>query len=405
MIKEKYYVILNARIKRDTIKNDAMRSRTKFRFYRNQKFELLLNNKTLRREADKQKTESVQIRKEFEKATNTADEMAISYRVRTEEVCTFHEYIYCYQKILLRGSEGITIREMEKTKLRSLYEETRKHVFIVQMNQPDESAYFKKIEKLRTQFYEITEQRRELEAKLNDDDNPSRVREIDFEKLKEKENVEVLEKRLDLREENLATRDVIGLERTLMENHLTKITEDSLDQAIYLKDYYGDQVKAIVNIRKSLNNISQQIDGFICENAIASAQADIAEKHFHHCRQILQGAEERWVNGHPPTDEMEAEWKRTQWRNDLLGRAKANTNKKGFLRQVKPRNGTQIQANKWTCNKRKLEHPESSVLGWRFSAVSDPIVSHYSQIKFESKCMLGVSHSHEKKKNTKRTNK
>ncbi|CAL8105358.1 unnamed protein product [Orchesella dallaii] len=94
MIKEKYNAILNARIKRDTIKNDAMRSRTKFRFYLNQKFELLLNNKDLRREADKQKIESVQIRKEFEKATNTDDEMAINYRVRTE-VFIFHEYIYC----------------------------------------------------------------------------------------------------------------------------------------------------------------------------------------------------------------------------------------------------------------------------------------------------------------------
>lgn len=133
MTKEKYYIVLNARIKRDSIKNDAMRSRQKFRFYRNQKVELLLNNKTLRREADKQRGESVVIRKEFEKATNAADEFAISYRIRMEEICTFQEYIYCYRKILLRGSEEITIREMEKTKLSSLYEETRKHVFIVQM--------------------------------------------------------------------------------------------------------------------------------------------------------------------------------------------------------------------------------------------------------------------------------
>lgn len=145
-----------------------------------------------------------------------------------------------------------------------------------------------------------------METKLNDDDNParyrikfeilyklamqelinpflhyfffSRVREIDFEKIKEKENMEVLEKRLDLREENLAVRDVIGLERTLMENHLSKIAEDSLEQALYLKDFYGEQVKAIVNIRRNLNKVSQQMEGFICENAIAAAQADIAEK-------------------------------------------------------------------------------------------------------------------------------
>lgn len=143
MAKEKYYVILNARITRDSIKNDAMRSRQKFRFLRTQKLELLLNNKTLRREAEKQKLESIKIRKEFERSTNTADDLAIKYRIRMEEICTFHEYIYCYHKILLRGSEEITIREMEKSKLNSLYEETRKHVFIVQMKYGEKTTDYK----------------------------------------------------------------------------------------------------------------------------------------------------------------------------------------------------------------------------------------------------------------------
>lgn len=132
MTKEKYFTLLNARIKRDSIKNDAMRSRNKFRFSRKQKLELLLNNKVLRREQERQKLESVKIRKEFEKSTSEADERAIKYRIRIEEVCTFHEYIYCYDKILLRGSEEIMMREIERQKLNALYEETRKHIFIVQ---------------------------------------------------------------------------------------------------------------------------------------------------------------------------------------------------------------------------------------------------------------------------------
>lgn len=90
--------------------------------------------------------------------------------------------------------------------------------------------------------------------------------------------MEVLQGKLELREEGLAVRDVIGLERTLMENHLTKVTEDSLQQALYLKDFYGGQVKAIVNIRRSLNNLSQQIEGFTAEIALAISQAEIAEK-------------------------------------------------------------------------------------------------------------------------------
>lgn len=244
-------------------------------------------------------------------------------------------------------------------------------------SQPDESDYFTKIEHLREKFYQITNTRRELEVKLNEDDNQSRVREIDFDQMKQKENVEVLEEKLDLQEEYLAIRDVIGLEKTLLENHLTKITEDSLEQALYLKDFFGEHVKAITNIRRQLNNLSQQMEGFICENAIAASQADIAETHFNHCKQVLETAENRWKEGLPPTEEMEQEWKRLEWRKMMFKRANENYKKPGFFRQAKPWNGTQIQANKWSMRekRRELEDPALSVLGWRFSAVSDPLSS------------------------------
>lgn len=208
-----------------------------------------------------------------------------------------------------------------------------------------------------------------------------RVREIDFDKIKGKESIDVLENKLDLQEEYLAVRDVIGLEKTLMENHLTKITEDALQQALYLKGFYGEHVKAITNIRRNLNNVSQQIEGYICENAIASAQADIAEKHYNRCVQILEEAERRWNEGRPPTDEMEQEWSRLTWRKLMIKRANENSKKPGFFRQVKPWNGTQIQANKWSINdlnRRKLEDPSSSVLGWRFSCISEPAKSTFS---------------------------
>lgn len=95
--------------------------------------------------------------------------------------------------------------------------------------------------------------------------------------MKTRENVPALEKRLDQIEELLAFRDAIGLERTLIENHVRKISDDALCRALQLKDDYGIHVKVKTTVRKNLNELSKQIDGFICENAIASAQAETAE--------------------------------------------------------------------------------------------------------------------------------
>jgi hypothetical protein len=95
--------------------------------------------------------------------------------------------------------------------------------------------------------------------------------------MKTRENVPALELILDRKETELATRDAIGLERTLMENHITKIVNDCLTRALHLKEFYNEQVKSMVHTRKSLGHLSRQIDGFICENSIAEAQAQTAE--------------------------------------------------------------------------------------------------------------------------------
>lgn len=79
---------------------------------------------------------------------------------------------------------------------------------------------------------------------------------------------------------------------------------------------------------------------------------------------------------------MEEEWNRLQWRDKMLKRA--SNKKDGFLRHVKPWNGSQIQAKKWVNERRELEDPDSSVLGWRFSVVSKPIPSSPTLMKCRS---------------------
>lgn len=95
--------------------------------------------------------------------------------------------------------------------------------------------------------------------------------------MKTRENIPALERKLDTVEELLACRDVIGLERTLIENHVTKLTDDVLDIALQLKESYAKEVKDKVSLRKKLGQISRQIDGLISENSIASAQAETSE--------------------------------------------------------------------------------------------------------------------------------
>lgn len=103
-------------------------------------------------------------------------------------------------------------------------------------------------------------------------------------------------------------------------------------------------------------------------------------------RRQVADAEAKFARGLPPTTDIEADWIRIQWRKTQMAKAyKTQTeNEKGFFRQVKHVKGTDIQASRLKIKgkQRALETPESSVLGWSFSAVSNNMSTTTSIVKF-----------------------
>jgi len=337
---EIYYVTLNEILTRDSERNAALRNRDKFRAHRIERSELLIDTKTLRREIDKQKLEVVQIRRQYEKNHSGSCKRAIKVRERTEEICTFTENIKLYDQILLRGASAVTVRELEKGKLTSLYEEVRKHLLIVKINQPDERTIIDKIEYLRNVFYKTTDERRALEQKLNDDDSPERVREIRFDLMEKNENYDVLKKRLERAECELAIRDALGLERSLMDKQLDDNIAQFIQHAKYLKSTYSEDVKVLVNLRKSLATISRHIDGMICEASIAIGQSDTAEKEYFRLKAEVNFAHKQLQQGLAPSEELEKEWQHLQWKEKMLARSRLP--KGDFLTKAKRLTGSQI---------------------------------------------------------------
>jgi hypothetical protein len=95
---------------------------------------------------------------------------------------------------------------------------------------------------------------------------------------------------------------------------------------------------------------------------------------------LVADAELNASKGLPPTEEIKHEWFETMRKKVLL--QKARQKKPGFLRQVKPKGGTQIQAARLRGQRRALEDPQNSILGWNFGVLNatpiSPVVSSQS---------------------------
>jgi chromosome segregation ATPase len=275
----------------------------------------------------------------------------MNVRERTEEICTVTEKIKAYEIIIQKGNRELTIREMERTKLNALLEEVKKRAVIIIAKQPNEKKITEEIESLRQELCVVTNERRIMEAELNDVSNPNRLRNVHHELIEQRETVPMLQEKLSKLEEALANRECEALERELVLKQVTEITEDSMMKANLLKETYSEHTNLLCTLRKQLYHMSYKIDGMISEASIAITQADLAEKRYQELAEELAKAEKRFCIGLPPVDSMLEEWNHSLWKKEMLRRSNENKNRR-FLREGKPLSGSRIVMERLRPRKR-----------------------------------------------------
>lgn len=120
--------------------------------------------------------ELTRLRKRYDESVNERNNRGIELITRGDEVCVVLERVNCMESIINKGNLELAARE-EEVRFLKLTKEEENRVFQVYKKQvPNEAALKKELEMSRQQLVKCQNFLVELEAKVENCDDPNRIR-------------------------------------------------------------------------------------------------------------------------------------------------------------------------------------------------------------------------------------
>lgn len=120
--------------------------------------------------------ELTRLRKRYDESVNERNNRGIELITRGDEVCVVLERVNCMESIINKGNLELAARE-EEVRFLKLTKEEENRVYMVHKKQvPNEAALKKELEMSRQQLVKCQNFLVELEAKVENCDDPNRIR-------------------------------------------------------------------------------------------------------------------------------------------------------------------------------------------------------------------------------------
>jgi len=255
----------------------------------------------------------------YEKAVSERNAAGVQLINRNDEICVVQERWRQLQEALSRGDEELQKKEEELRMLRLQSEELRRAYRSAKARIPEVELLKNKLHALEQ---ELLEQRRVLHEygdKLEDPKNSERWRGLEgedpgFDVLSDK--VSVLEKRLDFKREQL-------LERDLVLEEITTVTEKLRAQALVRRKVAGNMADQLCDLKNRIKEITTRMLASVSELSMYQATALRLQEEKVLRKQELEDVLFRVEHGEPPTEDAVRELARSERRRMQAAEATA----------------------------------------------------------------------------------
>jgi len=248
----------------------------------------------------------VQLRKKYEEGVQHRNDRGVQLVEREEEVCIFYEKLNVQETMLKNGDLKLREREDEIKFLKLGKAEDLRMLELTRKNAPDLSNLNDELVTLQIQFAQCQDRKRILERKVEDSNNPDRVRMLggsDPSPADIQSNIENLEIKLAEKEEKLLEMELIFDQSQKLADRLNEKVQsgkdDSLTLAKKVNDYQG-KTKSVT--RKMMSLVSElsmkQAEVIKLQQQVRTAEADL-----NHCYSKLE-------QGDAPNEKIREEWER-----------------------------------------------------------------------------------------------
>lgn len=250
--------------------------------------------------------ELTRLRKRYDESVNERNNRGIELITRGDEVCVVLERSNCMESIIKNGNLELAAREEEVRFLKLRKDEEARVHSLYTKKVPTESALQKELEVSRRQLVKCQNFLIELEAKVENCNDPERIRFLDG----IEETTEDVMKKLETLEEKLAKVEEKCLEKDLILEQVSRLTERIESKVDSSKDDTLKLAKKINSIQSQIKDTTKKMMASVSELSISQASALNLQEEVKNKELSLEQIYARIEKGEAPSEDMEREWLR-----------------------------------------------------------------------------------------------
>lgn len=297
---------MNSLVLRDSLRNERSKALTlesELAEKREQLKAQISKLNTLNNQAEEQ---MVQLRKRYEIAVQHRNDRGVQLVEREEEVCIFYEKSNIQDIMISNGDVAVRALEEEIRFLKMQLTEEYRLIELVRKNRPNRLHLSDELITLQIQLAQCQDRMRGLEKKLEDPEQPNRVRLLggkDPTPTELHKKMEELEIRLAQKEETLLDKDLIFDQASRLADRVQKKVNAGQEDSLTLS-------KKVNDCPRKIKDATRKMMALVSELAMQQANALHLQQKIKERESEVEQCYRRLEQGEPPSDEIEHEWRK-----------------------------------------------------------------------------------------------
>ncbi|KAG7455838.1 hypothetical protein MATL_G00245200 [Megalops atlanticus] len=290
---------------RDTLKKDISKMNHTLQEMRDKRSEQNINIGKLTNMINMYEENLLQLRKSYDRAVQSRNDRGVQLLERENEMCIFYEKVNVQEGMIQEGNMEIHTMEEEVKLLKMLISEEKREIELARKLMPIKRALEGEIDTLQKQLSDCKNRRLELENAVEDQQSRSR-------RLEGKDQPpEELIKKIEQLEEGLAEREAKLLEKELVYDQVTQLSERIRAKAENGKKDTLELAKKVSEIQNQIEETTRKMMSVVSELSMEQAKAMTLQQEVKEKEATLDSCQRRLEQGMPPSEDMELEWQQT----------------------------------------------------------------------------------------------
>jgi hypothetical protein len=297
---------VNSLIVRDSLRGEVSKQRAILAEMQEKQDQLRIDIAKLNLLINHSEEQMVQLRKQYEQEIQKRNDRGVQLIERNEEVCIFYEKLNIQDQVIRNGDVELCAKQEEIRFLKMQLAEEQRTVNLLRKSMPSKRQTEQELVTLQIELSQCQDHQRQLEQQI---ENPKSEDRLHFVEGKDLQPVE-LQAKIDHIEERLAAKEEQCLEKDLIHEQVSRLTDRAAIKVNASKDDTLSLAKKVNTLQGQIKRMTRQMMAKVSELSVQQATAMRLQQEVKEKEAFLEAYYINMEKGLPPSADIEREYLR-----------------------------------------------------------------------------------------------